>query len=178
MKVIGLTGLPRSGKDTAAKYLEKEYGFKHFDFYRDALVPELERRGLEASKENATRLGVELRKDKGMAAPALVLLARIGRPEKAVFTGFRSPEEVEAVKEASSSFILAEVRAAKEIRFERRMAGEGKSLEDFLRREKVEAKEMGVLEVLAMADAVIDNSGSKKELEENLDGFMAGAGLA
>jgi dephospho-CoA kinase len=178
MKVIGLTGLPRSGKDTAALYLEKKYGFKHFDFYQDSLVPELKKRGLKASKENATKLGLELREEMGMGAPAKILMEKMERPEKAVFTGFRSVEEVNEVKKASDSFILVEIKASKQLRFERRSKGEGKTLEEFLHREKVEAEKMGVLKVLMMSEAVIDNSGSKEELEQNLDAFMESLGKA
>lgn len=178
MKVIALTGLPRSGKDTAAAYLEKKYGFKHFDFYQDALVPELKKRGLKPNKESATKLGLELRAQLGMGAPAKILVEKMKKPEKAVFTGFRSAEEVEEVRKASDSFILVEIKASKALRFKRRTPGEGKTMEEFLHRERVEAEKMGLLKVLMMADSVIDNSGSIKQLERNLDAFMENAGLS
>lgn len=43
MNVIGLTGKIGSGKTTAAKFLEKEFGFKRVNF-KDALVEELKER--------------------------------------------------------------------------------------------------------------------------------------
>jgi len=40
MKIIGLVGYKRSGKTTAAKYLEEKYGFTRHNF-KDALIAEL-----------------------------------------------------------------------------------------------------------------------------------------
>ena len=173
MNVIGLTGLPRSGKDTAAKYLAKKYGYTHYDFYRDALVPELKQRKRKISKENATKLGVELRAKWGMGAPAKLLLKKLKKEKRVVVTGFRSPAEVTVIKKASRQFVLAEVQAGERLRFGRRKKSEGKTLKEFLWREKTEDKKMGVKKVLKMAKVKIKNSGSLKELKQRLDAFMA-----
>jgi dephospho-CoA kinase len=178
MQVIALTGLPRSGKDTAAKYLAKKYGYTHFDFYRHALVPELKKLGLKVSKENATRLGVAMREKLGNGAPAKVLVRKLGQKKKIIVTGFRSPEEVSVIKQAADQFILAEVKADRKLRFKRRKKGEGRTLKDFLKREKTEASKMGVKRVLKMAKVKIKNAGTLKDLKKNLDAFMARQGLA
>ena len=93
MQVIALTGLPRSGKDTAAKYLAKKYGFTHFDFYRHVLVPELKTLGLKVSKENATRL--ELRSPDPACNPYLAFSVMLAAGLEGIEKGYEAPAPVE-----------------------------------------------------------------------------------
>lgn len=56
--IIALTGLKQSGKSTAAKYLEKKYGYTRINF-KDALIEEIKRYlpdfiASEASRHNVT----------------------------------------------------------------------------------------------------------------------------
>jgi dephospho-CoA kinase len=172
-RVIGFTGLPRSGKDTAASYLMEKHGFKHFDLFGNVLRPMLEEKGLAASKANAVQLGRELREKEGMGAVAVHLMKIIKESEadKIVVTGFRSIEEVEELEKDFQPFYLIEVRADRETRFARR-SEETISPEDFEHREQTDLKEKGLAKVLEAAEFKMENNGTKEELFEQVEEFL------
>jgi len=169
--IIGLTGKARSGKDTIAKYLCEHYGFKHYDFYKDVLVPELEKRGLEPTKMNASLVGNEMRKEEGMDIMAKRLLKKIDVPD-AVVTGFRSPEEVEYFKEHTHDFTLVFVDAEPEVRFSRRSPLDPQTKEEFFKRDEMDEKGKNMEAVFLMADNVIDNNGTLDELYEKVEELL------
>ena len=169
--IIGLTGPARSGKDTVASYLVKEYGFKHFDFYRDVFLLELKKRKLNPTKQNASKLGDELRKERGMGVMAELLFPKID-VEDTVITGIRSPEEVEFFRSKSTRFYLILLEAPSEKRYERRDATEHGTFEEFLTRDERDFKNKGMGAVFLMADYAIENSGTLEELHGKIDGVM------
>ena len=169
--IIGLTGPARSGKDTIAKYLVEEYGFKHFDFYRDVLLAELDSRGMEATKDNASIVGDELRKGKSRGVMAELLFPKIDA-EDAVVTGFRSPEEVEFFRSKTTSFILLMTSAPRDMRFDRRDERDPQTKKAFFGRDERDLKNKGMETVFMMADFMVDNSGSIDGLEDQIDEVM------
>jgi len=169
--IIGLTGSARSGKDTVANYLVKDYGFKHFDFYRDVLLKEMKKRKLEPTKQNASKLGDELRKEKGRGVMAELLFPKIDA-EDAVITGIRSPEEVELFRSKTPKFHLIMIEAPAETRYERRDETEEGSYKEFLTRDERDFKNKGMEAVFLMADYAIENDGTVEELHEKVDGVM------
>ena len=62
MQVLILLGKARSGKDTIADFLVKEFGFRKFVF-SSVLEEELKKQGKEITKKNMALLGDELRKE-------------------------------------------------------------------------------------------------------------------
>ncbi|MCK4327605.1 MAG: AAA family ATPase [Candidatus Diapherotrites archaeon] len=169
--IIGLTGPARSGKDTVAHYLMKEYGFKQFDFYHDVFLKELEKRGLEPTKDNASRLGDELRKEGGMGVMANMLFPIIDA-EDAVITGFRSPQEVEFFRAKTAHFFLLMASAPREMRYTRRDDSDPQDKKAFFGRDERDLKNKGMETVFMMADHIIRNEGTLKELHERIDEVM------
>jgi len=182
MKVIvfGITGLARSGKNTAARFLVKKFGFLHFDFYRDVIVELLKKKGLKATKLNASKLGNELRKRYGKGIMGKLLAKKILKEIKKfkrkkiviVITGIRSKEEIkEFEKILKSKIILIEIYAPEKERFKRSKL---KSFKEFKEREKLD-KEKGLGEVLKLAKFRIKNilrKEMKKELKLIVDKFV------
>ncbi len=171
--IIGLTGPARSGKDTVAGYLASNYGFKHFDFYRDVLVREMKRRELEPTKQNASKLGDELRNERGEGVMAELLFPKIDAKD-VVITGIRSPAEVRLFRSKSQKFFLILVEASPEKRFERRDPTEPGTYSEFIARDERDFKNKGMAAVFKMADYAINNDGAIGELHENVDRIMKG----
>lgn len=171
--IIGLTGPARSGKDTVAQYLVSEYGFKHFDFYRDVFLAEMKKRKLEPTKQNASKLGDTLREEGGRGVMAKLLFPQID-VEDAVITGVRSPEEVEFFRSKTAKFQLIMIEAPVETRYDRRDQTEQGSFEEFQTRDERDLKNKGMESVFLMADHAITNDGTVEELHEKIDEIMEG----
>lgn len=169
MIVLAITGLARSGKDTAAKYISEKYGFKWFDFSRDVLLDELKRRKQPLTKENMSSLGDELRKKYGQDALAQKLAEKIKKSgaSKVVASGVRSPEEAECLKKNAERFVLVKIAADTKKRIKR--SGNAK----LMARDEQDIKGKGMSKVLEMADINIENNGTVEELYQKIDKFMA-----
>ena len=186
--IIGLTGLARSGKDTIAEYLKNKYGFEHLDFARDALFAEADKRGIEKDKTSLSILGDELRQESGRAVLAKIINSKIQqenpiktainqskntsqvKPEKNyAITGFRSPEEVDLIRNEHLDFVLIEVKANAIIRFKRRTDKDPNNEDLFNARDKRDIHNKGLGDVLKMADYKISNEGTFEELYSLID---------
>ena len=170
--IIGLTGPSRSGKDTVAKLLVDKYSFIHYDFYHDVLIKELESRGMEVTKMNASIVGDELRKEYGMGVMAELLLKKAVAPH-IVVTGVRSVAEVEYFREKTDKFYLVLIKASPELRFKRRLDTDPDNMDGFLAREQNDRKK-GMYEVFAMADVSFENEGTIEELHTKVDEWLKG----
>jgi dephospho-CoA kinase len=172
MLVIGMTGLARSGKGAVAEYLKKK-GFAHFDFYTDVLVEELKKRNLEPTRESASVVGDEMRDAEGMAVMAKRLLARLqdSPHEKVVITGFRSPEEVDYIRNESEEFYLLELRASPDARYNRRDERK-QAKEEFFARDDRDIENKGLRKVMDLADYSIDNNADLQSLYRKVDDFL------
>ncbi len=171
--VIGLTGYHRSGKDTVAKYLKKEYGFEVLTF-SDILKQRLKEKGEEATKMNMSLEGEELRKEKGNAAIAKELMKIVEEKglKEIVLNGFISPEEVDYIRNRVMNFYLVEVQAAPRTRFERRSSEEPDNEEEFFRRDERD-KRKGFEKVMQMDDYIVRNNSTIKDLHLEIDYIMA-----
>jgi len=170
--IIGITGLARSGKDTTAKYLKKRYGFKHLDFARDALFAEADKRGIEKDKTSLSILGDELRQEQGRAVLAKIINSKIKEGEDYAITGFRSPEEVDLIRNEHLDFVLIEISASPVIRFKRRNEKDPDDKEAFNARDKRDIHNKGLGDVLKMADYKVQNEGTFEELYSLIDDLM------
>jgi dephospho-CoA kinase len=159
-KVVGVAGMPGSGKTTLAKVAEG-LGFKVIvmgDFVR----AEAERRGLKPTAENLGSLMFKLREELGEAAIAKLTVKAVEKlTAKLVFIdGVRSPAEIEEFKRRFPGFKLIAIHAPSEIRF-RRLTGrersdDPKAWEAFLQRELREFK-VGVSLAMNLADKTLEN---------------------
>ncbi|NYZ79724.1 AAA family ATPase [Candidatus Micrarchaeota archaeon] len=171
--IVGFTGLARSGKDAVAKYVIEKYKFEHLDFARDALFAEADKRGVERDKMSLSILGDELRAESGRGVLAKIIVSKMKENVNYVITGFRSPEEVDYLRNAiDDDFYLVEVYADKLTRFERRKSEDPQNINDFFARDARDIHNKGLGDVLKMADERIENEGTLEQLFAKADALM------
>jgi len=170
-QVLILLGKARSGKDTVADFLVKEFGFKKFVF-SFVLENELKKQGKKVSKQSMSLLGDELRKEFGMGIVASKLMEKISEEEKIVFVGARSVEEVELIKEKFPQAKLILVEALKEKRFERRSEMDSDDLKKFHERDLFDEEKKGMQKVFSLAELKIENNGSLRDLFSKTKALM------
>src|SRR2546427_12851640 len=101
--VVGLTGPNASGKGEVAKFLAA-HGFSVFSL-SDAVREEATLRGLDHSRDNLIRVGVEMRSRDGSGALARSILPRLER--LAVVDSIRTPGEGGVLRTLPRSLLLA-----------------------------------------------------------------------
>ena len=167
--VVGLTGLPGSGKTEVAKILEKE-GFKIFSM-GDVVRNEAKKRGLALKRENLEKIAIEIRKKEGKDVIARRIIEKIENTsyEKICIDGIRSVDEINAFKKAFRNFKLIAIICSYEKRMKRlrKRARCDDDLEKLREREEHE-RILGIDKAIEMADAKIINEGSIEELEEKV----------
>jgi len=172
-KVLGITGLANAGKDTVAKYLKDKYEFDWFNF-SDILVDEAKRKKIEPTKMNLSKLGDEYRKKHGMGGLAIGILEKINKSKKDKFvvTGFRSPEEVDYIRNNVDEFILIEVFTEPQIRWKRRKESDPKTEDEFFDRDRRDKELKGLGKVIDLADDVIKNNSDFDKLYKQVDNIV------
>lgn len=168
--VIGIVGLPGSGKTEVAKRM-MELGASRVRM-GDVVWREVERRGLEVSEEKVANVANELREKEGPAAIAKRCVPLIkkkgGESEAVIVDGIRGGAEVEVFKEAfGEDFSLIKIEASEETRYAR--TGSRKREDDIEGWEAFRAKDerelgWGMGEAMEMADFKIINEGSLEDL--------------
>ena len=116
MKIIGLVGLPGSGKGEASR-IARQQGLKVL-VMGDVIRQEAARQGLEATDGNLGRVGSALRAAEGPEAVARRVLeqAMASGEETVVVDGLRSREEADYFAFNAEQFHLVEVCAPAELR--------------------------------------------------------------
>ena len=116
MKIIGLVGLPGSGKGEASSVARQE-GLKVL-VMGDVIREEAAAQGLEATDCNLGQIGSALRKAEGPQAIARRILeqARASGEETVVVDGLRSREEADYFTSHAEQFYLVEICAPVESR--------------------------------------------------------------
>jgi dephospho-CoA kinase len=175
--IIGLTGLMGSGKGEAASLL-RECGFSYLSL-SDALREEIKRRGLVVDRITMQDVGNELRRRKGAAVLAGIIVGRIWDSplRRWVVDGVRNPAEVLELRR-DPGFVLLAVLADDETligRLEKRGRDTDKLSRDQIRmaieREKGNGQDQNgqlVQDCIAMADIAVRNEGPLEELQAKL----------
>ena len=116
MKIIGLVGLPGSGKGEASR-IARQQGLTVL-VMGDVIRQEAARQGLEATDVNLGRVGCALREAEGPEAVARRILqkARVSGEETVVVDGLRSREEADYFATQAEQFHLVEICAPAEER--------------------------------------------------------------
>ncbi len=114
--IIGITGYPGSGKDTAAYYFVRKNFFRYS--LSDLLRDELKKKGRKITRENLIKLGNSLRKKYGNGILAKRVLEKLIPGKNYVVTSIYNTGEIEVLKERGD-FILIFVDAPLELRQER-----------------------------------------------------------
>lgn len=170
MKVVGVVGMPASGKTEAAK-VAREEGVPVVSM-GDVIREEVELRGLEPTDENMGRIGVALREKEGDDAVARRCASEIRNKNAPVVVvdGVRSADEADYFRdEFGKDFVLVAVEAPFETRLERvRERGRSDDVDaaDELRERDERELGYGMGEAIDEADVTIENDGSLKEFRE------------
>lgn len=202
-RVIGLTGLPSSGKGEVTRIvtaLAADRGWRTAQLvFSDQIKEEIRRRGIpeaQIDREMLSRVGAEMRHAEGPGVLANRIAARIQswpapQPELFIVDGVRHPGEIEVMRRVfGERFVLASVEAdpseiARRL-IARRRADESReamrSEEDALRvleREllgKVSALGPNVGECARLADARLQNHGTLDDLRRAVGAFFKALG--
>lgn len=172
-RVVVLVALSRAGKDTAAGYLAKKYGFFRVGF-SDMLKAELSRLRLVHSKENMVRLGNDLRRAHGndIVARLAVQKAVNSRRRRIVFSGARSPEEIRLIRRTFARTLVLAIQSDVAIRQSRALKA-GWSEKNLSAKDHDDIEHKGLRQALSLADGVVENNSTRRAFNENLDFAMS-----
>ena len=176
--IIGLTGTNGAGKTTAADYL-KQKGFAYFSL-SDAIRDELKKQNSPETRESLINMGNKLRSELGANILAKRIAEKIDLPKNTIIDSIRNAEEVNKLKKLKN-FIFIAVDAPIEARYKRLKERFGrqeeyKTLEQFREQEQKEfsqdktKQQLGIC--IKMADKVIINDGTIKELKNKIDNII------
>jgi len=171
--VLGIIGPIASGKDAAADYLAKKYGFRKI-VLSNFLRQEAKARGHQPSREYLRKLQAELRKKNGndfLLRKAVESIEK-NRYERAVISGLRQYDECdEAKKKLKAKIILLD--ADPFIRFmrakKRGRKGFSSTYEQFLHQDAIESALFQFHKTQKLADFRIINSKDIKEMQKSID---------
>lgn len=166
-RIIGLVGYIRSGKTSIGEVLSREYGY-HLATNSDVLKRIAADLGMTCSRENLSALGNAIFSNLGNDA---IARARVAQSHlfPMVVDGIRYLEEVGLYRQ-SPSFKLLGVVASDEVRYQRARLLANDAKDGDISRSSFEAlslarSEVGVPQLLSMADATIVNQGSIEDLQ-------------
>lgn len=180
--IVLLVGLPGSGKDEASRTLRDLLGYRTIRM-SDLLLEEVKRRGLEETRENLRKIGLELRKSMGngvLAKMAIEIIKSSNGPRCFVVNGVRNIEEIdEFVKEFGDDVVTIAVLSSRKIRFLRgllraRSGFDKISYDDFLREDREEITGFHLGDAIAYADHFILNDGCLEEFRWKLISLVTG----
>jgi dephospho-CoA kinase len=166
MKVIGITGMPGSGKGIVAG-VARNLGFQVIR------MGDVIREEAQIRDANVGETAIELRKECGKFIVAERCVDKIeslssNKLDLFIIEGIRSPFEVEYFRKHFSDFKVLSINSSPETRFrrlqKRNRADDFTVKSEFLRRDERELK-FGIGEVIATADYTIVNEGSTKRLK-------------
>jgi dephospho-CoA kinase len=172
MKVIGIVGMPGSGKSEAAD-VARSMGIPVIvmgDIVRKGVADS----GRKINPENLRSMMIELRKKHGKGVVAERCLPKI-RSHKSdsvlVVDGLRSLHEVEAFRLEFPDFTVVAIHSSPKTRYnrlqERRRKDDPTNWEAFRRRDRLELR-IGIGDVIALSDVVVSNEGAESEFRENI----------
>ena len=169
--LIGVAGMPGAGK-AAIRKMVKEMGYPVV-VMGDEIREEVKRRGLKPTPQNLGMVMLKLREEKGPAIVAEHCVPKIKRTKAkiVIVDGIRSLHEVEEFKRHLPKFFLIAIHASPQTRFKRlfrrRRSDDPKNWETFLERDSRELG-VGLGNVIATADHVIVNEGTKSQLKKGV----------
>lgn len=172
MKVIGVSGLPGSGKSLISNMARK----KGFFIIRMGDIIRKEARRLN---EDTGKVAVDLRKEKGDFVVAEMCIDKIKHykknREKFLIEGIRSPYEVELFKKSFKNFKVISVHSSPYNRFnrirKRKRQDDSDEYEIFKERDRREL-EFGIGNVIALSDEIISNNDGIKKYKSNINSYL------
>ena len=173
MKVIGISGLPGSGKSYISAYATKiNYEVTSMG---DVIREEAEKRG-----EDTGTTAKNLRLEQGEYVVAKLTIEKSRKliesgSENIIVEGIRSPYEVEMFRDAFPDFTLLSVFASPRTRFsrisQRARDDDTEDINEFRERDQRELN-FGIGSVVATSDFIIINEDSFEEYQMQIDEFF------
>jgi dephospho-CoA kinase len=164
--VVGLAGMPGSGKSLAVETAQLE-GYAAVAM-GDVVREETQKRGLDINPKNMGKVMLELREKGGKRIIAERCIPKIEQKEsgKVIVDGLRSLDEAEAFKARFPKFSLMAIHASPETRFNRlyrrRREDDPDEWELFRERDMRELS-VGLGNTIATAEYLIVNENNKNE---------------
>ena len=179
--IIGITGTDGAGKGTVVEYLVNHKGFTHYSS-RDLLLAEVIKAGIEPTRNELRLMGNKMRAQYGDDVVVQKALEHIETDGVglAVVESIRAMAEAQTLK--SRGAVLLAVDADLQIRYERvqqrRSEKDQVTYETFVTQEELEKNDpdphgMQKAKVMEMADYTIFNNGSREELHQHVNEFLA-----
>jgi dephospho-CoA kinase len=170
--VIGLTGMPGSGKSLVVVETARELGYAVV-VMGDVIREETAKRGLELSPKNVGKVMLELRAAGGDNVIAEKCIPKIESQKKAkvIVEGIRSLHEANVFKTHFAKFALMAVHSSPGTRY-KRLYSRGRSddpncWELFYERDTRELG-VGIGNAIALAEFMVINEESKNEVKEKV----------
>jgi dephospho-CoA kinase len=166
--VIGLAGMPGSGKSLVVKTAQQD-GYAVV-VMGNVIREETQKRGLKPTPKNVGKVMLELREKDGNSIIADKCIPKIEQQKnrKVIIDGLRSPSEVDAFKAHFSKFSLIAVHASPVTRFKRlyrrRRSDDPDGWELFHEREMRELS-VGLGNAIAMAEHLIINENERADVK-------------
>ena len=166
-KIIAISGMPGAGKSVVS-LVGKELGMDIF-VLGDVIREETERRGLEVTPQNMGNVMLAVRASEGPAVVARRLLPKIesARSSTVIVEGIRSVHELNELK-SKFEVIPVAIHSSPTTRFQRLLSrNRSDDPKDWATFEKRDFRELevGLGDVLALADVMLTNEGTALELQ-------------
>jgi len=169
--VIGITGMPGSGKNTVREIVRK-FGYP-IVVMGDEVRAEAKRRKMNPTPENIGKIMLQIRAEEGPGVLAKRCIPKVEAADSQVviIDGIRSPEEAAEFRKKFPGFRIIAIHASPETRFNRLVrrgrSDDPKDWEAFIQRDRRELS-VGLGEVIATADRKVVNEGTKSQLRGEL----------
>jgi dephospho-CoA kinase len=174
MVVIGITGMPGSGKSLAAQYLVRK-GFEKAEM-GDVIREEMRKKKIRITNKSIREFSLLLRKKFGNEVVARLTLRELRKKKgNIVIVGLRGVGEIEYFRKRLKHFYVIALVAPKLLRYKRLRArgreDDPKNIKEFEFREAKE-KRYGIYGAIRNADFVVSNTASVKQLKRDLDSLL------
>ncbi|MFP3278516.1 MAG: AAA family ATPase [Candidatus Micrarchaeota archaeon] len=171
MVVVGITGMPGSGKSLAAQYLVRK-GFEKVEM-GDVVREEMRRKKIRITNRSIREFSLLLRKKFGNDVVAKLALRELRKKKgNIVIVGLRGVGEIKYFRKRLKHFYVIALVAPKLLRYKRLRArgreDDPKNMKEFEFREAKE-KRYGIDGAIRNADFVVSNTASVKQLKRDLD---------
>ena len=169
-RIIGIVGMPGSGKSVADK-VAMELGFSII-IMGDIIREEVTKRGLLPTPENVGEIMVKIRREEGAGVVAKRCIPKIqwALNGRIIVEGLRSLAEVYELRRSFPNFKLIAIYTSPKVRFYRifgrNRSDDSISWQTFVKRDHRELR-VGIGSVIALADYMIINEGSIQCFQAN-----------